>query len=103
MGGSLDTAWRLSSEAGGGRLTGLPSSPTFVLPERLRQTLGRTRTVGARGDRRNRPRWVNGHPPTRAPSVGSGRWDSKPRPLAWEANALPTELRPPAPAIVARP
>src|SRR5215217_3778763 len=24
----------------------------------------------------------------------SGRWDSNPRPLAWEANALPTELRP---------
>ena len=24
----------------------------------------------------------------------SGKWDSNPRPLAWEANALPTELLP---------
>src|SRR5919109_5430358 len=24
----------------------------------------------------------------------SGRWDSNPRPSAWEADALPTELRP---------
>jgi hypothetical protein len=24
----------------------------------------------------------------------SGRWDSNPRHLAWEASALPTELRP---------
>ncbi len=27
-------------------------------------------------------------------NAGSGRWDSNPRHLAWEASALPTELRP---------
>ena len=26
--------------------------------------------------------------------TSSGKWDSNPRPLAWEANALPTELLP---------
>lgn len=26
----------------------------------------------------------------------SGKWDSNPRPLAWEANALPAELCPPS-------
>jgi hypothetical protein len=28
------------------------------------------------------------------PTKQSGRWDSNPRHLAWEASALPTELRP---------
>ncbi len=27
-------------------------------------------------------------------TIGSGRWGSNPRPSAWEADALPTELRP---------
>jgi hypothetical protein len=30
----------------------------------------------------------------------SGRRVSNPRPLAWEANALPTELRPPGPILI---
>src|SRR2546428_605259 len=34
-------------------------------------------------------------------SEQSGRWDSNPRHLAWEASALPTELRPRAGRIVA--
>src|SRR5205085_5065001 len=29
-------------------------------------------------------------------TMRSGRWDSNPRHLAWEASALPAELRPPA-------
>src|ERR1700675_1023969 len=46
----------------------------------------------------------------RTPALGdagalqSGRWGSNPRPSAWEADALPTELRPRAPIVApARP
>ncbi len=34
-----------------------------------------------------------------APSTRSGRWDLNPRPTAWEADALPTELRPRRPRV----
>ena len=43
--------------------------------------------------RRGRLLWQQERPLSGAFLV-SGRWDSNPRPLAWEANALPTELRP---------
>ena len=101
---SRHSSWPMASPWSGSAsrwVTPTPASPLVGTPSGFPRATsdGSTTSTSSTpknldGNRTEKPRRYDPRSPANRYYQRSGRWDSNPRHLAWEASALPTELRP---------